>query len=677
MNMTNGIIIGLIAVTAILIILFLTSRYKKIDKLGQALVITRTNSKRDVSFTGSFVWPVINQLEKIDITKKKLDIFCGLNNPDAAGKKYDSLSCKDNIRANLIAYFYIGVNPNKDDILKVAEHFTCEGVSNQSNLQDYFSPKFSEALKTIVRRFDFQTLLDERDTFRDEVIKLLAKDLDGFILYQVSIDKIEQTQSKDMDPNNILDAAGIRKITEITTLQNIQTAELKETESTEIKKKHVIGENARLQLNMTLEEQTSKTNREIENIRTTETNNVAIKKEEARLEIERVRLKTDEAIKIQEENVQREVDVTKINNEKVVEIQRELVNRARSVEKVATDREVVEKEINKEKFVETEKSQIADIVAVRTKTERNIAQEEQETKNLVTKHETERHILTSTTDAKARAESDAIVKTTAANTDLEVTRRTAEQDIVKAETKLATSEKEATATIKTAEATRFEKAASGLAEADVRARIAEVAEKEIEVEANRVLHVGTAEADVRVKQADAIEREGKAEAIKVREIGLAQAEGSKAQYAAMDSISVEVREHEVRKLNIEKDKEVQIAGIAADREVAIQNGQVMAAAMEKADIQILGNGEVFDQIKRSVVSSKALDARIDNSAILTTVFDKYKTGERDLAQDLKDVLEKSEFSTGDVGGLLMTTTLADLIKSGKLADVLSNFTKLQ
>jgi flotillin len=674
--MMGAVVFGALLLTALIIAWFLTTRYKRVQGVGHALVITRTGGKRDVTLTGTFVWPVINQMESIDIRRKTIAIE-RIGRKTNTGEEYEGLSCKDGIRANMKVDFFIGVNPETESIIKVAEHFGCQAASDEGALKRYFSSKFSEVLKTVVRNFDFQELLDKRDQFRKEVTEMLENDLDGFILHQVSIDMLEMTPLEDLDANNIIDAEGIRKITEITSEKNIRTAELDQTKLTEIKKKEVTGENARLQLNKSLSEEKAKTDREIAITQITENNATAIHKEEARLETEKVRLKIDEQIKIQEENVQREIDVAKINNEKVVGIQREQVERAKSLEKVTTDRQVVEQEINKEKFVETEKSQIADIVAIRTKTERNIAQEEQETKNLVTKHETERHILTSTTDAKAKAESESIVKTTAANADLEVTKKTAEQDIVKAETKLATSEKEATATIKTAEATRFEKAASGLAEADVRARIAEVAEKEIEVEANRVLAVGSAEADVRVKQADAIEKEGKAEAIKVREIGLAQAEGSKAQYAAMDSISVEVREHEVRKLNIEKDKEVQIAGIAADREVAIQNGQVMAAAMEKADIQILGNGEVFDQIKRSVVSSKALDARIGNSELLTTVFDKYKTGERDLAQDLKDVLEKSEFSTGDVGGLLMTTTLADLIKSGKLADVLSNFTKLQ
>lgn len=675
MNIVENIaIFGSILLTACVIIWFLTSRYKKVLGVGHALVITRTGGKRDVSLTGSFVWPVINQMEQIDIKRKTISIE-RIGRKANTGGEYEGLSCKDGIRANMKVEFFIGVNPESDSIIKVAEHFGCEAASSEKALTSYFSSKFSEVLKTVVRNFDFQELLDKRDKFREDVIKMLENDLDGFILHQVSIDSLEMTPLEDLDPSNVIDAEGIRKITEITSEKNIKTAELDQTKLTKIRMEEVTGENARLQLTKSLSEEKAKTEREISIIQITESNATLIHQEQARLEVEKVRLKNDEQIKIQEENVEREVNVTRINNEKIVNIQKEQVNRATSLEKVITDREVAEKEMDKEKIIEKERGVIADIVAVRTKVERNIAEEEEETKNLVTKHETDRKILVSTTDARARAESDSITKNTAATVDLEVTRKTAEQDIVKADTKLTTSEKEATATIRLAEASRAEKAASGLAEADVRARIAEVSEKEIEVEANRVLAVGSAEAEVRTKQADAIEKEGKAEAVKVRELGLAQAEGSKAQYAAMDSISTEVREHEVRKLNIEKDKEVQIASIDADKEIAIQNAKVMAAAMEKADIQILGGGEVFDQVKRAVVSSKAFDARIDNSEVLTTVFDKYKDGTRDLVQDLKEILEKSEISTGDVSNLLMSSTLAELIKKGDLVKLFTSLSQ--
>lgn len=239
MNMNiiiNLVIFAAILGTILIIGRFLASRYKRVEGLGQALVVTRTGGKRDVSLTGTFVWPVINQMERIDITRKLIDIE-RIGRKANTGDKYEGLSCKDGIRANMKVDFYIGVNPEADSIIKIAEHFGCAAASSEDALKIYFSSKFSEVLKTVVRNFDFQELLDNRNKFREDVIAMLENDLDGFILHQVSIDTLEMTPLEDLDQTNIIDAEGIRKITEITSEKNIKTAELDQTKLTEIKKK--------------------------------------------------------------------------------------------------------------------------------------------------------------------------------------------------------------------------------------------------------------------------------------------------------------------------------------------------------------------------------------------------------------------------------------------------------
>lgn len=670
--LTSLIVFGLAVLTVIMILAFLASRYKRVENTGQALVITRTGGKRDATFTGALVWPVINQFERMDVTKKRITIK-RQGRKGGSGEEYEGLPCKDNIRADLKVDFYIGVNNTPEAVIRVAEHFTCQGVSSAEKLQDYFGPKFSEALKTVIKRFDFNELYDNREGFRKAIKEHLEKDLDGFVLHDVSIDKIDMTPLDAHDSNNVLDAVGIRKIIEVTSIQNIASAELKENAETQTKQKHVTGENARLQLSKLLETETAKTNREIETIQITERNSIEIRKQESRLELEAARLKTDQEISITEENVNREVEVTRINNEKVVGIQREQVNRAKEVEKVATTRQVSEKELDTEKFVEGQKAEIAVIVAERTNTERGIALAEEETSNLKVKHQTDRQKLVATTDATAKAQSDAIIKTTASEASLTVVKNEAAQDVVKADTKFQTAEKEASAIERIADATRKEKASVGLAEADVRERIAEVADKEVIVEANRVREVGNAQADVRLKQAEATEKEGFADAVRVREAGLAEAEGDKARYEAMGSIHADVREHEIKKLNIDKQKAVELAAIESNATVAIKGSEVMSAAMASANIQVLGGAEIFDQVRNAIVTSKAQDARIDNNTVLSAVFDKYRNGERDLAKDIKEVLEKSETSTGDVGNLLISSGLAGMIKNGTLQQLLNSF----
>lgn len=649
-------------VLALVVLGFVASCYKRVNGSGEALVITRFgSSEKNASLSGAFVWPKINFFERIDLTRKPI-LVSREGVRGKTGEEYEGLPCKDDIRADIRVAFYIGVNPEEKDILLLAENLTCAGASDIETLKKHLTPKFSEALKTAIKQFDFVDLYKSRKEFRDQVKQLLENDMEGFKLYDVVIDKIEQTPLDALDPNNILDVNGINKITKITAEKNIDTAQVRENERTETKKRSVDGDTARLQLDRTLAEETEKTQREIKQIQITEATNVSVKEEEAKLTVQNIRIKTDQEIEINEQNKGREVEVAKINNDKVVEIQREQVKRAKEVEAVNTEREVVEKTMNKEMFVEGQKKEIATIVADRTKTEREIAIEEEQTKDIKAKSGAERDKLVMVTASEASAKAEAVKKVTASEAELNATRNTVQKDNLIADNQLVIASKTSEAKERMAEATRKEQSAGGLAEADVRERMADVGMKEAASAAEKVKLVGLAEVEVKVQDANAIEKMGLADATRVRAMGLAEAESSEAQYKAMASIDPEVRQHEINKLNIDKDKDVQLQAIKTNGEIAAKNAEVMAAAMSKADIKMIGGGDMFDTIRNSLVSGQALDARME-SDVMKGLFGQYVNGEKDLVKDIKEVLQSSDVSTGDVGNLMLASGLAKFLQA--------------
>ena len=77
---------------------------------------------------------------------------------------------------------------------------------------------------------------------------MIGKDLNGYVLEDVAIDYLEQTKKSELDPNNIMDAEGIRKITELTAKQNIVTNELERNADLAITKKNVETKEAMLAL---------------------------------------------------------------------------------------------------------------------------------------------------------------------------------------------------------------------------------------------------------------------------------------------------------------------------------------------------------------------------------------------------------------------------------------------
>ncbi len=659
--MTLTMIIG-ISVSVILVLIFLATRYKQVKGTGEVLIKTPFGSKeKQVFFNGTFVWPLINKLEPMNITKKHIQLV--REGSDDRATDTQGLHCKDNIRADLRVSFYIGINPVEESILLVANNLTVEGANNLQTLESHLSPKFSEALKTAIKQFDFEQLYTSRIEFRDEVKKLLENDIEGFKLYDVVIDKIEQTPLKYLDPNNVLDSDGIRKITEQTSMKNIITTELRQKEETEKRRKEVDGEQARAQLDRSLAETQQKVHREKEHIRLEEQKNIAIKAEETRLEIEKVKIANNQALEIEQEQALREIEVVKINNEKVVEIQREVVQRAKQVEEKVTEREILEKQIDNKKFEEGQNAEIATIVAQRTSTEKDIVTQQEQTKDIQVKSEVERQniALIANTEAQVQAESIKTIKI--AQAQKEASQIKAEAETIQATGNLQVAEKESERIRLLAVAQKDATIATGQAEAE-RIKVLADAEKESIVakglaEAQSLQVKGEAEATVQIKTAEAIKVKGEAEATVVESVGLAKANATKAEYQAMDAISGEVRQHELNKIQAEADRDVRIAQVQSQVQIATKNAEVMAEAMKKANIQILGDSNVFDQIRNSVISGKALDAKIDNSELLTTALRPYKDGERDLAQDLKDILQKSEVSTGDVGKIALAKAFTD------------------
>ena len=109
---------------------------------GKALIRSHVFSgKVDVSFTGGLIFPVWHKAEIMDISVKTMVI-------DRSGS--DGLICRDNIRADIKVTFFVKVNKTKDDVDQGrAGHRLRASQRTSDTLEELFSAKFSEALKTV------------------------------------------------------------------------------------------------------------------------------------------------------------------------------------------------------------------------------------------------------------------------------------------------------------------------------------------------------------------------------------------------------------------------------------------------------------------------------------------------------------------------------------------------
>lgn len=613
------IAIGVLLVLALGLIGVVKAFYVKVPQ-GTALIVNDLSSTPKVHFTGALVIPVLYKAEQMQIKLINLDV-------DRRGK--EGLICKDNMRADIKVSFYLRVNEQPADVLKVAKTVGAERASDRNAVDELFNAKFSEALKTVGKRFDFVDLFDNRQAFRDAIIEVIGKDLNGYVLEDVAIDYLEQTKKSDMDPTNIMDAEGIKKITELTAQQAIRTNELEQDERLQITKKNTTTTQAMLEMQRQEEEARARQARQIAEIQAREKAEADKVLEESRAASEAARLRADEAIKVQEQEQLRAVEVAEQGRLRVVAIEQERVNRAAELEKVTTDQEVQLKAVDRDKVVEQGRMEVANVIRERTAIEQTVAVQEEKIKETREVSAADREKQVRVLAAEAEAQQHLVKDVKAAEAAETAARHLAAEKTTLAEAELVAAGKQAEAKRALAEGVKAEVAAPGLAEAQVRLAQAEAIKSEglaeaqvLEAKAEASYKQGSAEAKAATEmgraKADATAFMGEAEAKAIGQRMSAEAEGLTGKFEAMGKMSPEARAHEEFRMALETNLRQLLTSIEAGKEVSRENAAVLAKALESAKIELIGgDGGVFDALTKGVSIGKAIEGITSESPIIS------------------------------------------------------------
>ncbi|MEM1248653.1 MAG: flotillin family protein [Acidobacteriota bacterium] len=607
--------------------------YRKVEQ-GRALVLTRPGNI-SVSFTPRVVWPLLYKVEEMDISLKTIEI-------DRRGT--EGLICRDNIRADIKVAFFVRVNKNAEDVIRVAQAIGCKRASDPNTLEQLFSAKFSEALKTVGKQLDFVDLYTKREEFRDQIIGVIGRDLNGYFLEDAAIDYLEQTPMEALDNYNILDAQGIRKITELTATEHVKTNEYENFEKKQIKKQNVEAQEAILELERQQADAEAKQEREIATVRAREEAEIAKVQSEERLKAENARIRSDEEIQINEENRLRQVEVAAKNKERVIAVETERVEKDRLVEVIARERETELQRIAKEKEVEVEKKAIADVIRERVAVDRTVAEEEERIKELRIVEEANRSKKSTIITAEAEAQEGLVKDIKAAEAQEEAAKFDARRRLILADAELEAADKEAQAKIRLAEGVQAEAAAEGLAEVRIKEQDASAIEKQ-----------GRAEATV-------LREQGSAEASAIQEKLVAEAAGIEKKAVAMAALDEATRGHEEFRLRLEKERAIESEAIEAQRSVAEAQARVLAKALEEANIDIVGgDGEFLDKLTNSIAMGKSVDGFVGKSGTMQTVLGDYLTGKANLPEDLKELLS-GQGGTDSAQNIALFTLLAKMMR---------------
>ena len=307
----------------------------------------------------------------------------------------------------------------------------------------------------------------------------------------------------------------------------------------------------------------------------------------------------------------------------------------RDLEVVSREREVELQRIEAEKAIEVEKKEIANVIRERVAVDKTVAIEEERIKEVREVSEADREKQVQVLAAEAKAEEEKVQRIKAAEAEEVAAKHKAGEITVLAHADLEAAAKQSEAKKKLAEGVQAEVAAPGLAEAKVQEAKADALEKE-----------GIAEAKVQEAKAFALEKEGTAEANVIaakgtseaqaeKDVGMAkadvtrehfkaEADGLVEKFDAMNSMTDQARAHEEFRMSLETALKEALAAIDAGEKIAKENAEVLATALEKAKIDIVGGEDhFFNNFAKSLSIGKAIDGFASKSDTISALLAKF------------------------------------------------------
>ncbi|MBC7881701.1 MAG: hypothetical protein H7Y37_10255 [Anaerolineae bacterium] len=177
-------------------------------KADTAFVRTGRGGALVVLDGGALVIPVLHETVRVPLGTIRLDV-------DRLGG--DALVTEDKLRADLKAQFYLRVQPNQEDVLNAARSLG-DKASDPGSIEELIKDKLDSTLRSVAATRTLEQLNGQREEFAAEVKSAVEADLksNGLTLESVTVSKLDQTNTKLLDPNNVFDAQGLRRIAEIT-----------------------------------------------------------------------------------------------------------------------------------------------------------------------------------------------------------------------------------------------------------------------------------------------------------------------------------------------------------------------------------------------------------------------------------------------------------------------------
>ncbi|WP_374512827.1 flotillin family protein [Brevundimonas sp.] len=336
-----AIISGAGLVALLILGLIFARLYKRASK-ETAFVRTGFGGEKVVMNGGALVLPVLH--ETISVNMNTLRLAVQRSNEQA-------LITKDRMRVDVLAEFYVRVQPSADAIASAAQTLGMRTM-HPEQLKDLVEGKFVDALRSVAAELTMTELHEQRTHFVQKVQQVSSEDLlkNGLELETVSLTGLDQTAMEHFNPSNAFDAEGLTRLTEEIELRKKLRNDIEQDTQVQIRTKNLEAQRRTLEISRDEEYAQLEQEREIANRRAEQAADVA------RQEAEKAR--EAEAAKI---TSQQQIAQAKIEADRLVAQQR-----------IAMEQEVAEREISKARAVEVQDIEKAKAIEL-SEQDRNIA----------------------------------------------------------------------------------------------------------------------------------------------------------------------------------------------------------------------------------------------------------------------------------------------------------------
>ncbi len=299
-----------ILVIAALVILFLNRYYRKATR-EVALVRTGAGGQSVVLDGGCIALPFLHKVSEVNMKTSRLEI-------ERLGPK--SIITSDRLRVDVGAEFYVRVEGSETGVATAAQALAGK-TFRSSELADTLEGKLVDAMLAVAAGYTMDSLQDNRGKYSAEVTELLRENLaqNGLVLESVSMTRLDQTPFHALDENNAFNALGMRRLSEIISVNKKERAEIEANAEVAVRQSQLDATKRKLTITQEEEEATIAQQREIETARAKSQADVAEEQETSEKRRESARIEREREVRLSEIAKDRELNRNRLESELSIE----------------------------------------------------------------------------------------------------------------------------------------------------------------------------------------------------------------------------------------------------------------------------------------------------------------------------------------------------------------------